>query len=313
MRKTAFLLAGQGAQFPGMGKPFYENIPLAKQIFDEAEQFRPGTLASLADEHFEGLDETKNTQIAVFLMDYVCGKILMEQGISPAAMAGFSLGELAALCLAGSMTLEEGIRLVSARGEYMQICGDKYPGKMAAVIRPDEDRLRQIAGDNGVYIANVSSAQQISVSGAAEDMDRFEEALKSAGMRFVPVKVSGAFHTPLMQEASEKLGAVLAEIDFRAPQVPVWSDQFAQPYPAEAEEIRKMLQAQITHPVLFRDILTGMQKAGIEQYVECGPGHTLSGFVRKTLAGTPVVTTSDLKGLQETLTKCTAQTGEDRA
>lgn len=293
MGKTAFLMAGQGAQFPGMGKSLYEKCPLAADIFNKAEAVRPGTIRMLTDPDFPDLNDTSNTQIAVFLMDYACAELLKEAGIEPDLYAGFSLGELAALTSAKAMSLDEAIRLVNARGEYMQECAVKYPGSMAAVIRPDEAVLAEICEKDHVYMANISSAQQISVSGAEADMENFKKDAAEAGLRFVEVKVSGAFHTPLMDEAAEKLGVVLRNIHFQKPEKPVYSDTLAKPYPEDPDEIRKLLKEQITHPVRFRDILYAMQKDGADSFIECGPGHTLTGFVRKTLKGVQYRAVSD--------------------
>lgn len=293
MGKVAFLMAGQGAQFPGMGKALYENWPDAKNIFDMAEGIRPGTLNSLIDPDFPDLKDTSNTQIAVFLMDYVCDEMLKHAGIEPDLYAGFSLGEIAALAAAESLSLPDAIRLVTARGRYMQECGEKYPGGMVAIIRPDEKKVAELCEKDHVYIANISSAQQISVSGSVENMAAFQKDAKEAGIRFVEVQVSGAFHTPYMKEAAEKLGAVLNGINFKAPKTPVYSDVTASFYPEDPSKIREMLQKQIVNPVRFRDILKDMQEKGADTFVECGPGHTLTGFVRKTLKNVRYLNVAD--------------------
>lgn len=303
MGKVALLLAGQGAQFPGMGKDLYENSSLARSIIDRVEELRPGTVTQLTDESFQGLNETKNTQICVYLMDYICGRLLLEGGVRPAYMAGFSLGELAALTLSGAMSLEDGVRLVMARGTYMQECAEKYPGGMAAVIRPDEDQIWQMAQEYGVYVANLSSAQQISVSGERDKIAAFEEALKEKNIRFVDVKVNGAFHTPYMNEAADKLRRVLDTIEFKKPSVTVFSNKDAAPYPVDSEGVRDMLQSQITHPVRFRATLENMRSEGADTFIECGPGHTLSGFVRKTLKGTASAQVSDCAQARDAIDK----------
>lgn len=297
--KTAVLMAGQGAQFPGMGKELSENSSLAGEIFAHAEALHPGVIHMLTDPEYKELNDTSNTQIAVFLMDYVCAELLKQEGIEPDVYAGFSLGEIAALAAAEAMSFEDAIRLVTFRGRFMQECAIKYPGSMVAVIRPDEKKLSELCIKDQVYMANISSAQQISVSGSRTNMDAFREDAKKEGLRFVDVAVSGAFHTPLMREASEKLGKILAETSFSAPKVPVYSDVTAEIYPKEAEGIRKLLQQQIISPVHFRDILHSMQRSGVENFVECGPGHTLTGFVRKTLKNVRYCNVCDSKTLSE--------------
>lgn len=293
MEKLALLFAGQGAQFPGMGKNLYEENQRAREIFNQVEEIRPGTIKQICDETFDDLNSTKNTQICVFIMDYICGQLLLESGLEPEALAGFSLGELAALTVAESMSLDEAIKLVIARGAYMQECSDKYPGKMAAVIRPDEGALKELCEKTGVYMANISSAGQISVSGQADKMDFFMKEADELGIRYVQVPVSGAFHTPLMEEASEKLRLELEKIDFKEPKYKVFSNMYARPYPTDSVSIRDMLARQITSSVLFRDSLNNMSDIGVDTFVECGPGKTLAGFVKKTLKGSCIYNVCD--------------------
>ncbi len=285
MGKIAFLFAGQGAQFPGMGKDLYEKSPLAKAIMEEAEAVRPGTINQLCDESFAELNQTKNTQACVFLMDYIAAKLLEEAGIAPEAVAGFSLGEIAALTFAGSFSFEEAFDLVVKRGEYMQACGDAHPGKMAAVLRPDFEQLAKLTEEYGVYQANINSPAQISVSGSVEKMDVFMEALNKEGVRYKEIAVSGPFHTPYMEEAGKKLVDVLAKMDVKAPKIPVYANMTGLPYSQDPEEIRKMVSLQVSNSVLFKDTLENLEKEGFDTYLECGPGKTLTGFVKKTVQG----------------------------
>ena len=285
MGKIAFLFAGQGAQYPGMGRDLYEKSELAKKIIDRADEIRPGTRMQLLDESFAELNETKNTQVCMFLMDYIAARLLMEDGIKPQALAGFSLGELAALTVSGTFDLEDAIRLVSKRGEYMQECGDKNPGKMAAVMRPNLEELSILCKEYGVYMANISSSAQVSVSGARERMDSFMKALSDKGIRYVEIAVSGAFHTPYMAEAGKKLYEELKTIKVEAPKIPVYANLTGCEYPSDAEEIRTMLSGQVSGSVLFKDVLENMSREGIDNYIECGPGKTLAGFVKKTVTG----------------------------
>ncbi|MDO4735354.1 MAG: ACP S-malonyltransferase, partial [Lachnospiraceae bacterium] len=225
MGKIAFVFPGQGAQVPGMGLSAVENSAAAKAIFEKADAIRPGTSAQCFEGTVDELKITKNTQSCLYVTELALAAVLTEQGFKADMCAGFSLGELSALCYAGAIDFETGLKLVMRRGELMQQDAEKADTFMAAVIRLPEEKLMEIiAGFDNVYAVNFNGAGQITVAGAAEHQEAFSEAVKEAGGRAMPLKVSGAFHSPYMNDAAKAFEDVIAEQSFKTPEITVYSD-----------------------------------------------------------------------------------------
>lgn len=297
MGKIAFLYAGQGAQYPGMAKDLYEEIPEVKELLDAAEAIRPGTLSQMFAGTEEELKRTDNTQPCVFLADLAAATALRAKGIKPDVVAGFSLGEIAAIAEAGVLDAEDAFRLVVSRGARMQAASHTIEGSMIAVLRMDAGELRGLCAEYGVYPVNFNCPGQIVVSGEKERVDALKAVLTEKGTRFVELAVGGPFHTPYMKEASEGLREDLAKLPVTAPKLPLYSNRTAQPYPDDAESIRNTLAEQICNSVLWEDTIRNMAEAGVDTFIECGPGKTLAGLVKKTLSGVTICSVGDVAAL----------------
>ena len=302
MRKIAFLFAGQGAQTVGMGKDMAENIPVAKDIFDMGEKIRPGITALCFSGNPEELKRTENTQPCLYLTDYAIARSLVSAGVKPLATAGFSLGEIPALAFAGVMSPEDGFRFVTLRGEAMAAASAKHPGGMAAALKLPPEKVEEIcAGLDEVWPVNYNCPGQVSCAGKAEQMDALCEAVKAAGGRGVKLPVSGAFHTPYMQETEPVLRDALEHLTLQPPAIPVYANRTAAPYPDDSAGIAALLSGQVCHPVRWESILRRMAADGIDTFVEVGAGATLTGFVRRTLPEATALTVNDYPSFEAAL------------
>lgn len=292
--KKAFVFPGQGAQFSGMGKQLYENLPQAKDLFEKANDILGFRITDImfggtADE----LKQTKVTQPAVFLHSVVLATAL---DIHPDATAGHSLGEFSALVAAGALSFEDGLRLVAKRAEAMQKACEKQPGTMAAIIGLDDALIEKTcaATDGVVVAANYNCPGQLVISGSVEAVDAACEQLKAAGARRALVlPVGGAFHSPLMEPARKELEEAIAEAKFHAPKCPIYQNVDALPH-TDPEEIKRNLIAQLTAPVRWTYIVRNMIADGFADFTELGPGAVLQGLIRKTNAEVAVASQSEL-------------------
>ena len=279
MGKIAFVFADQGAQAPGMGKEFYEASSAAAAVFAAADSIRPGTSAQCFEAPDEELQETKNTQPCLYTVEMAIAAAVTDAGIKADVTAGFSLGELSALTYAGTMNLEDGIKAVSRRAELMQVCAEQQDTAMAAVIKLSNEKIRELCGQfSHMYPVNFNCPGQTSVSGDAEEMVRFADAVKEAGGRAKILKVNGAFHSPYMSEAAVGFAEVLAKTDLKTPSIPVYANRTGVPY---HEDIRDTLASQIDHPVLWEEIVRNMIQEGVVTFIELGPGKTLCGLIKR--------------------------------
>ncbi len=279
--KHAYVFPGQGAQAIGMGKDLYDNNAEAKALFERANEvlgFR------ITDIMFEGTNEelkqTKVTQPAVFLHSVIMAKAL---GVKPDAVAGHSLGEFSALVVAGVLSFEDGLTLVSKRAQAMQAACEAVPGTMAAVLGLADDVVEQIceATEGVVVAANYNCPGQLVISGAEEAVDAACAAAKEAGAkRALRLPVGGAFHSPLMAPAREELAKAIAEASFATPTCPIYQNVDAQPY-TDPAKIKENLIAQLTAPVRWTYIAQNMIADGVTEFTELGPGAVLQGLIKK--------------------------------
>ena len=280
----AFVFPGQVAQFVGMGKDLYENNPVAKEMFDKANEILGFNITDLM---FNGTDEdlrqTKVTQPAIFLHSVILAKT-MGDDFNPDMVAGHSLGEFSALVAAGALSFEDGLRLVSARAQAMQKACEKTPSTMAAVLALPDARVEELCASvtEGVVVpANYNCPGQIVISGSIEGVDAAcAKMLEAGAKRALKLKVGGAFHSPLMEPARAELADAIAHTDFHAPKCPVYQNVNAEPQ-TDPETIKKNLIAQLTAPVRWTQTIQNMIAAGADTFVEVGPGAVLQGLVKK--------------------------------
>ena len=301
---VAFLFPGQGAQTVGMGKDLYDAVPAAKAIFDEADQALGFPLSQLCFEGpMETLTQTINTQPAILTASVAAYEAardaLQAKGLTPSFTAGHSLGEYSALVAAGSMTFTDAVKLVRERGRLMQAAGDEREGAMAAVMGMPEDQLQAICEANGVDMANLNSAEQIVISGSKEGIEAAQKAAEEGGARrVVPLTVSAAFHSSLMDPAVPGMRTALESASISAPTYPVIGNVTAQPLET-ADEITDELARQIRSSVQWFRTVEYLRDNGVTMFVEIGPGKVLTGLVKRTFAEAEVMNIGTLEELEE--------------
>ena len=300
MGKIAFLLAGQGAQKPGMGKSFYENSPAAKKLLDSLEMLRPGTLQICFEGEQETLNRTIHTQPCLFLADLACAVAATEAGLSPDMCAGFSLGEWAAAALTGLLTPEDAFRLVILRAERMDDCALRHPGAMTAVLKLSAEQVQDLAAEfREVYPVNFNAPGQTVVASSRDEVEAFEARVKQAGGRAMRLKVSGAFHSPYMEDARQALSDALEGVGLREAQIPLYANLTAEPY--NKDVAREWLSRQAASPVQWQRTIEAMLRQGAETFVELGPGATLTGLGRRMAPEKTWINVEDSEGLNKAL------------
>ena len=281
--KPFFVFSGQGAQAVGMGKDLYDNVPLAKELFDRANEILGFPITDIM---FAGTDEqlkqTKVTQPAIFLHSVILARSLGD-AFKPDMAAGHSLGEFSALVAAGALGFEDGLKLVSKRAMAMQKACEQNPSTMAAIIALPDEKVEEIcASVDGVVVpANYNCPGQLVISGTNEAIDEACAKLTAAGAkRALKLNVGGAFHSPLMEPARVELEAAIAAAPFAKPVCPVYQNVDAKPH-TDPAEIRANLIAQLTSPVRWTQIVQNMLADGATSFTELGPGSVLQGLIKK--------------------------------
>lgn len=280
----AFVFPGQGAQFPGMGKDLYESNEQARALFEKANEVLGFRITDLMFNGTEDdLKQTKVTQPAVFLHSVILA-LTMGDEFNPDMVAGHSLGEFSALVAAGALPFEQGLKLVEARALAMQKACEAAPSTMAAIIGLPDEKVEEICGTiDGVCVAaNFNCPGQVVISGEIEAIETACARFKEAGAkRALPLKVGGAFHSPLMEPARAELAAAIEQSDFTAPRCPIYQNVDAQPH-TDPEQIKANLIKQLTAPVRWSQIMARMVEDGLTEAVEVGPGKVLQGLIGRT-------------------------------
>ena len=282
MSKIAFIYPGQGAQKAGMGKDFYENSPLARDIYDRASECLELDMRALCFEENDLLDQTEYTQAAMVTTCLAMTAVLNEQGAEADVTAGLSLGEYCAIAEAGAMDLLDAIRLVRVRGQLMQHTVPTGEGAMAAVLGMDADQIDAVIEPiANVTVANYNCPGQIVITGGTAGIEQASKTLKEAGAkRVVSLNVSGPFHSPMLRSAGEKLGNELSAVQLGELKIPYVTNVTAE-YVTDSSEIRELLTRQVYSPVRWEQSIRKMIAQDVDTFVEIGPGRTLTGFLRK--------------------------------
>ncbi|AFG36355.1 ACP S-malonyltransferase [Spirochaeta africana] len=292
--KTAFLFPGQGAQYPGMGQDLYQESAAVRELFAAAQDTVD---FPVADTLFQGseddLKRTDITQVAITLVNLSAAAVLRDRGILPDAVAGFSLGEYAALVTAGVLRLQDVFPLVKARGEIMaeesRMLADAAgaPGMAAVIGLAPEAVTAALAGRDDVFPANLNSPKQTVISGTAAGLEAARDLLKEAGARrIIVLKVSGPFHSPLMQPARDRIAGLVADLPFHDPQLPLYSNVTGRPIPS-GEDAKRLCLEHITSPVRWVEEQTALLQDGCERFLEVGPGSVLGGLMQGLLKDFP--------------------------
>ena len=299
--KIAHVFPGQGSQSVGMGYKLYQSSPKAKEVFQEADEALQFSLSRLC---FEGpedeLRQTINAQPAIMTVSVACLRAASEVNhtVSPAFVAGHSLGEYTALVAANVLGFTDAIRLVRERGRLMQKAGEIKPGGMAAIIGLDEAVLREICHESGAEIANFNCSVQIVISGSKETLARAMELAKARdARRVILLQVSGAFHSTLMQPTIEGLSAAISQINFRTPEIPIVVNSTGQPV-TTTEGVKEELLRQLCNCVQWQPSVEYMVEEGVSTFIEIGPGQVLSGLIKRISNKVQVLNMSDPESIK---------------
>jgi len=304
LKKVAFLFPGQGSQYVGMGREFYEHFRVAREVFEEADESLGFSISNLC---FHGPEEalrlTENTQPAILTVSIAALKVLKEETeIEPQFVAGHSLGEYSALVASGTLSFRDAVKIVKLRGKFMQEAVPVGEGAMAAILGMEKEEVEELckeaAGEEVLTPANFNSPGQIVISGHTPAVQRAIEMAKKKGKKAILLPVSAPFHSPLMKPAALRLDEALKEISVNGLNIPVVTNVEARPN-LHPEKVKPLLIAQISSPVQWEQSMRYMIAEGVEEMVEIGPGKVLSGLMKRIDSSIPLRNIEDLESLKK--------------
>lgn len=307
--RTVFMFSGQGAQYAGMGKELYQKYSVAKKVFDCADDVLGYSIKEICFRDEANLGETEFAQPAILTMSIAALEVLKEQGVRAEMAAGLSLGEYSAYVASGAMDFEEAVALVQKRGKFMAEAVPSGEGAMYAIIGLDTELVEEAckeAVQEGLGLAvpaNYNAPGQIVIAGAAKAVEKAAALAKEKGAKMaVRLKVSGPFHTKMLQPAADRLGPELEKMHISPMKIPVFTNVDAKEVASE-KDIIPILTKQICCPVRFSDIIQNMHEKGADTFIELGPGKALCGFVKRTLKGVTILNVEDESSLAKTMSK----------
>ncbi len=300
MSKTAFIFPGQGAQCVGMGQEIIETYEVSKKVFDTADQLLDFDSGKLIDGSENDIHDTAFTQAALLTTSVAILEAVKSLGIIADYTAGLSLGEYTALVASGVLSLEDGVKLVRQRGLLMQEAASKTNGGMAAIIGSNEEALKEVFEkvDGYVTIANYNNPKQIVIAGEKDALEACYPLFEEAKIKAIPLQVSGAFHSALMQSAADGLGNVLKDVNLNQPTVPYLTNVTGQVV-EDISATKELLVNQVVSSVLWEACVRTMMADGVDTFIEIGPGKTLAGLIKKIDRKVKVISVSDIASLQQ--------------
>jgi len=302
MSKVAVLFPGQGAQQVGMGKDFAERSPACRALYDQAAQTLGYDLAALSFEGpIETLTKSAHAQPAIFVASVAAYQLLVDKqpALGVHSMAGLSSGEWTALHLAGVLTFEQTLKVLEARGRFMQSACEQKPGSMVSIIGADESQLKALCEATGAEMANLNSREQTVLSGTRESIDAVEVKARELGIRkAIRLNVAGAFHSSLMKSAADEFAEYLKSVSFSTPQITVMANVSGAPHGSDSAVICEAMIQQVYKSVRWYQGIEWMMSQGVARYMECGPGKVLSGLVKRIDKSASTHSIQDIPGLE---------------
>jgi len=300
MDKIAFIFSGQGSQFEGMGKDLYDEFSVVKDLFDEAAKIKPDLKEICFNSPKEKLSITKNTQPAMFVFEMAIAKLLEHAGLSPDCVAGFSLGEVAALTFAGAMDIDEGLLYTMFRADAMDKCASENPGKMAAILKLESNIVDAACRKlKDCWAVNFNCPGQTVISGCEISVKAAIEDFTSMNGKAIMLSVSGAFHSPFMKNATREVAGYLESKNIGELNIPVYINSTGKS--SSGSGLKQIMAEQISSPVLWSKTIENMISDGVRTFVEIGPGKVLTGLIKKIDADVNTLNIQDVKSFNESL------------